>query len=268
MEFASKLVDVTGKPYLSYSAIKYAANGSKQQDMKLFELYIKGLLKKESQAFTFGSLYDCLLLEPEKALDQFVVMDDREVCEQIGGKNPRNTKKYREWKEEFAEINSSKTVVTEDDFEMATDMINRLDASEVLDQDTGEIVSVRSFLTGKPQVEFNTWIEDIPVRGFFDCEGDTFITDSRSTRSVYGFRYDVKGFDYDIQAYIYTKVSGKEFYWVAQGKSKPYLCAVYKASDAILKSGEDKFWSAVDNITRWLDEPSKDTSSFALYGVI
>ena len=192
MEFASKLVDVTGKPYLSYSAIKYAANGSKQQDMKLFELYIKGLLKKESQAFTFGSLYDCLLLEPEKALDQFVVMDDREVCEQIGGKNPRNTKKYREWKEEFAEINSSKTVVTEDDFEMATDMINRLDASEVLDKDTGEIVSVRSFLTGKPQVEFNTWIEDIPVRGFFDCEGDTFITDSKSTRSVYSFRYDVK----------------------------------------------------------------------------
>ena len=82
------------------------------------------------------------------------------------------------------------------------------------------------------------------------------------------FRYDVKGFDYDIQAYIYTKVSGKEVYWLAQGKSKPYLCSVYKASDAILKSGEEKFWSAVDNIKRWLDEPSKDTSSFALYGVI
>lgn len=269
MEFASKLVDVTGKPYLSYSAIKYAANGSKQQDMKLFELYIKGLLKKDSPALSFGSLYDCLLLEPEKASDQFIIIDDAEICASIGGKNPRATKKYKEWKEEFMAQNASKTIVSEEDWEMATSMINRLDASEFVEPETGEIVSVRSFLTGKPQVEFNTWIEEIPVRGFFDCEGDTFITDSKSTRSVYGFRYDVKGFDYDIQAYIYTAVSGgKDFYWVAQGKSKPYLCAVYKASDKILESGERKFWSAVENISRWLDEPSKDTESFALYGVI
>ena len=75
MEFASKLTQVTGKPYLSYSAIKYAADGGKQQDMKLFELYMKGLLKKTSPALSFGSLYDCLLLEPEKADDEFVVID-------------------------------------------------------------------------------------------------------------------------------------------------------------------------------------------------
>ena len=98
MEFANKLVDVTGKPYLSYSAIKYAADGSKQQDMKLFELYIKGLLKKDSPALSFGSLYDCLLLEPEKASDQFIVVDDEEICAKIGGKSPRATKKYKEWK--------------------------------------------------------------------------------------------------------------------------------------------------------------------------
>ena len=156
MKFASKLVEVTGKPYLSYSAIKYAANGSKQQDMKLFELYIKGLLRKESQAFTFGSLYDCLLLEPEKATDEFIVMDDEEICDTIGGKNPRATKKYKEWKEEFQKQHSKKTIVSEDDWNEATAMINRLDASEVVMPDTGEIVPVRTFLTGKPQVEFNT----------------------------------------------------------------------------------------------------------------
>lgn len=268
MEFASKLAQVTGKPYLSYSAIKYAADGGKQQDMKLFELYMKGLLKKTSPALSFGSLYDCLLLEPEKADDEFVVIDDTEIVEELSGqyKNPRSSKKYKDWKENWELENSTKTIVSEEDYNMATNMILRLDASEVLIED--EIVPVRRFLTGKPQVEFNEWIEDIPVRGFFDCEGDTFITDSKSTRSVYGFRYDVKSFDYDIQAYIYTQVSGKEFYWVAQGKSKPYLCAVYKASDKILASGKYKFWSAVNNIKRWLDNPSKDTDTFALYGEI
>ena len=65
MEFAKLLVERTGKPYLSYSALKYAADGGKQQDMKLFELYVRGVLKKDSPALTFGSLYDMLLLEPE-----------------------------------------------------------------------------------------------------------------------------------------------------------------------------------------------------------
>ena len=42
MDFANKLMERTGKGYLSYSALKYAADGSRNQDMKLFELYMKG----------------------------------------------------------------------------------------------------------------------------------------------------------------------------------------------------------------------------------
>ena len=56
MDFAAKLMERTGKGYLSYSAIKFAADGADQQDMKLFELYMQGKLYKESDAFTFGSV--------------------------------------------------------------------------------------------------------------------------------------------------------------------------------------------------------------------
>lgn len=269
MEFARLLVERTGKPYLSYSALKYAADGGKQQDMKLFELYITGKLKKESQALFFGSLYDMMLLEPEKVNEQFYVLDDSEIIEQLKDKykNPRASKQYKEWK--AAQEGDKRTAVPEEDWWMAKNMISRLDSSEVVDPETGLITPVRHFLKGKAQVEFNTWIEEIPVRGFFDVEGDGFVTDSKSTRNVYGFRYDVKSFDYDIQAYIYTQVAGTDtFYWVAQGKAKPYLCAVYKASPEIIASGERKFWSAVENITRWLNDPTKDTESFAIYGEI
>jgi len=266
MEFAKLLVERTGKPYLSYSALKYAADGGRQQDMKLFELYIRGLLKKDSPALSFGSLYDMMLLEPEKVNDSFYVINDSSIVEEIGGKNPRATKRYKEW---VASHEDSRTKVSEDDWQMAVDMINRLDASEVIDPETGELIPVRSFLQGEAQVEFNTWIEDVPVRGFFDVQGDGFVTDSKSTRNVYGFRYDVKSFDYDIQAYIYTQVAGTDtFYWVAQGKAKPYLTAVYRASPQILESGKRKFWSAVENINRWLQDPSKETDSFAIYGEI
>lgn len=266
MKFAKLLVERTGKPYLSYSALKYAADGGKQQDMKLFELYVRGLLKKDSPALTFGSLYDMMLLEPEKVNDNFFVVDDSEIIAELTDsyKNPRATKQYKEWK--ASQSKDNRTQVTEEEWQMAVDMINRLDSSEIVDPDTGELIPVRNFLMGETQVEFNTWIEDIPVRGFFDVKGDGFVTDSKSTRNVYGFPFDVKSFDYDIQAYIYTQVAGTDtFYWVAQGKSKPYLTAVYKASPQIIASGERKFWSAINNINRWLENPNKETDSFAIY---
>ena len=269
MEFAKLLVERTGKPYLSYSALKYAADGGKQQDMKLFELYVRGLLRKNSPALSFGSLYDAMLLEPETVEDTFFVVDDTEIVKELEGKykNPRASKQYKEWK--ASQDSGGKSYVSDEDWRMAVDMIKRLDASEVVDPETGELIPVRSFLKGTPQVEFNTWIEDVPVRGFYDVLGDGFVTDSKSTRSISGFRYDVKSFDYDIQAYIYSTVSNTDtFYWVAQGKTKPYLCAVYKASPQIIESGKRKFWSAVDNINRWLRDPDKDTATFALYGEI
>ena len=153
---------------------------------------------------------------------------------------------------------------------MAETMIRRLDASEVVDHFTGEIRPVRYYLTGTPQYEINSWIGEVPVRGFLDCYAgeNGFIADSKSTRSIHGFRYDVGSFCYDIQAYIYTQVMGtNDFYWVVQEKTSPYLCGVYKASERSLASGEQKFWTAIANVNRWLDNGQR-TESFALYGEI
>ena len=273
MDFALRLQEVTGKGYLSYSALKYAADGSQDQDMKLFELYMRGLLRKNSPALSFGKLYDCLLLEPEKADDLFYVLDDTDIVNELKDKykNPKASKVYKERTAHALEEAEKlgKTVVSEDDMSMAENMILRLDSSEVLDTDTGEIKMVRDYLIGNAQYEINGWINEIPVRGFLDVLGDGFITDSKSTRSIAGFKYDVNKFNYDIQAYIYTQVIGIDtFYWVVQQKSKPYLCAVYKASESTIANGERKFWSAIENIDRWLSNPAKDTNTFALFNVI
>lgn len=273
MDFAMKLQEVTGKDYLSYSALKFAADGSQDQDMKLFELYMRGLLRKSSPALSFGKLYDCLLLEPEKFHEQFCVLDDSDIISELSKdyKNPKASKLYKERTAQARDEaeKSGKTIVSEEDMSMAENMILRLDSSEVLDTETGELTMVRNYLKGDAQYEINDWIGEIPVRGFLDVLGDGFITDSKSTRSISGFRYDVNKFNYDIQAYIYTTVLGiDQFYWVVQQKSKPYLCAVYKASESTIANGERKFWSAINNIERWLDNPAKDTDAFALFNVI
>lgn len=279
MDFAQKLMERTGKGYLSYSALKYAADGSRNQDMKLFELYMRGLLKKESDALYFGSLYDTLLLEPETLTDKFYVLYDDNKKAELDSKysekykSPRASKvwkeEYDEWYQSEVEHANGKDIVIEEWMNQAEAMIVRLDESEVFDMETGTMTPVRRYLTGNAQYEINDWIEDIPVRGFLDVRGDGFISDSKTTRELFGFRYDVSKYDYDIQAYIYTHVEACDnFYWVAQTKSVPYTCAVYKASKSTISRGEYKFWSAVENIRKWLNSPEKDTNTFAIYSEI
>ena len=102
------------------------------------------------------------------------------------------------------------------------------------------------------------------VRGFLDCLGDGFITDSKSSRSVDKFRYDVNSWSYDIQAYIYTQVFGiKDYYWVVQEKAYPFYPALVKCSDETLFKVEMKFNEAVGNIKQWLTEGSPTETSYA-----
>ena len=251
------LVEKTGKEYLSYSSIKYAL-----QDIALFELYMQGKLRKESEALTFGSAYDCLLFTPHEFDKTFHVMDDIEVLQEIGGKNPRVTTKYKQWKAEQQKLGEGKTLLTIEDYQQCIDMITRLDDSKVLN----------IYLDGDYQVEFLQKLdiggEVIPFRGFLDCLGDGFIADSKSSRSIKGFRKDVMFFGYDIQAYLYTQAFGiKDFYWVVQEKAYPYLPAVYKASEETLDFGKRKVARAL-NIIKEHYEMGKPSSTFFIQGEI
>ena len=248
MEFSIKLKEKTGKAYLSYSSVKEALG-----DLREWEMYMLRIKKKDSPALSFGSLYDCLLFEPEKVEDRFIVMDETAILQEIGGKSPRATKQYKEWKSQFELDNESKTIVSEEDHHTALNMISRLDDCGLL----------QSRMKGKYQVEFYEFLEDIPVRGFLDVLGDGYIVDSKSSRSVKGFRKDVYSFCYDIQAYIYTTVFGiNEFYWVVQEKTYPYFPAEFKASEETIQRGQKKFWTAVGRINEYLNADVPTTQYF------
>jgi len=255
MIMRDKLTESVGKPHLSYSSLKYALG-----DMRLWEMYMRGELHKESEALRFGTLYDMMLFEPEKANDTYVYLDDTDIVAAIGGRNPRVTKKYREWKAEQAEANASKELVSKEDWEKAQEMIKRL-------KDCG--LYYKQFEGGKFQVEFNVDLDGIPLKGFLDCLHDDRIIDSKSSRAIDKFRYDVNSWSYDIQAYIYTKVFDiKDFYWVVQEKTFPYYPADVKCSEETLFRGEMKFHQALENIKNWLDEsPEQRETNFATFVV-
>jgi len=241
MSMRSLLEERVGKPHLSYSSLKYALG-----DMRLWELYMRGKLKKESEALYFGSLYDLLLFEPHKFNDFYYTLDDAEIVADIGGRSPRSTKRYKEWVEETSQVaeNADKKLAPKADVRKANEMIERLKESGLYD---------KRFAGGKYQVEFNVDLDGIPLKGFLDCLQDDCIIDSKSSRGIDKFRYDVKSWSYDIQAYVYTKVFDiKDFYWVVQEKAYPFYCADVKCSDETLFSGEMKFHQALENIKAYL----------------
>ena len=260
MDLRKQLTEKVGKGHLSYSSIKYALG-----DMRLWEMYMKGQLKKQSDALTFGTLYDMLLFERDKAMKEYTVIDTDQIlcnCSQKtqDSKSPHLTKEYKDIKSTMEAESKSKgtTLVSGEDWKKANEMIERLDACGLLD----------SYLKGKYQVEFNEEVDGIPVRGFLDCLGDGFITDSKSARSVDKFRYDVNSWSYDIQAYIYTKVFNvKDYYWVVQEKTYPFYPAVVKCSDETLFRGEMKFNEAVDNIKLWLEKGVTTDTHYAEFTV-
>ena len=251
MSMREQLKEKFDKGHLSYSSIKHALG-----DMRVFEMYMKGELYKDSEALRFGTLYDMLLFERSKAMRHYRVLNDEDLMRGISSARPKLTTKYKErLAAATAEaLENGQEVVTGEDWKKATAMIDRLG-----------VCGLRSeLLSGEFQVEFNEEIDGVPVKGFLDCLNDDNIVDSKSSRGISKFKYDVRGFSYDIQAYIYTKVFGiNDFYWVVQEKNYPYLPAKVKCSDETLFSGEMKFHQGVENIKRWLDTPSNTEKYYA-----
>jgi len=240
MQFAVDLQEKTGKSWLSYSSIKLAV-----EDLVSFESYCAGNYYKDSDALTFGSAYDCLLFEKDKFEDRFAVMDDREIIDEIGGKNPRVTKRYKDWKQEFSQGVEGKRLLAGDDYHKALAMIERLKSTNAYDMYLAD---------AEYQYEASGFIGDVPVHGFLDAKGKDYVVDVKSSRAIKSFGGDVFRFGYDLQAYIYSELTGiKDYVWIVQQTSYPYTPGLFTCSDRTLESGKRKFDSGVDIVRSYLD---------------
>jgi hypothetical protein len=249
-----------GKSHLSYSSLKNALG-----DMAQFDRYMKGELKFKSDALDFGTLYDMLLFERDKAMEKYTVMNKGQILSECSektknSKSPHLTSEYKGIKSQMEEAAKEKgnTLVSQEDWKTANDMIDRLDSCGL----------INTYLKGDYQVGFLEEVNGVQVKGFLDCLGDGFISDSKSARSSEKFRYSVRDFSYDIQAYIYTKVFGiKTFYWVVQEKTYPYLPALVKCTDETLFVGEMKFTDALGRIEKFLNEDYNPMTDYLQYEV-
>lgn len=247
-----ELEDKYGKRHLSYSSLKKAL-----KDINKWEMHMRGQDRYESQALSFGSLYDGLLFERELTMKKYKVRPtDDDVIAKVKelrpeAKNIKATKEYKELlqQQEGGTLEEGQEWVNTDDWHMANDMINRLRDCGIVDK----------YFDGDYQVEFNERVCGIPVKGFFDNLSPDKVVDSKSTVGLGKFKWQVNDLAYDIQAYLYTQVAGIDtFYWVAQEKTKPYLPAVIKATKETLFSGEMKVQQAISIIRNHLNNMDRD----------
>lgn len=248
------------KEHLSYSSIKKALS-----DMALFDLHMKGKLDQRSDALEFGSMYDAILFDMDNAKSKYRVISNQEVLGMCSGKTvsskkPEATAEFKEIKEKIRIdlFDSGVLVCSQEDWDHAIAMVDRLRKCGILD----------TYLKGDYQKEVYGEINGVVIKGYLDCLGGSFISDSKSTRSVDGFRYDVNKLCYDIQAYLYCKLTGiDEFYWVVQEKTYPYLPAVVKCSQETLFKGEMKFFNAITKISAWLNDDSSADIDYMTFEV-
>lgn len=199
-----------------------------------------------SPALTFGSAAHKYILENKSFFDEYAVMP----------KVDRRTKAGREILESFQNQNSSKTIVSLEDYNTIIAMQSALMANE----------DIAKILTGDMRTEVVfTWID--PDTGEIckckadivtEVDGIPYIIDYKTTTSCDdgSFERSSRMYGYDFQAGFYTEgidictMEHHQFAFIAQEKNAPYLSRLYICDDGFVNSGKRKFHKLLNRYHR------------------
>jgi len=194
----------------------------------------------------FGRMVHCCILESNVFYSKYIRIDDVGICEELlngGVKNPRSTKGYRIWLEEFKQDNVDKEIVPLDDYNKAVAISNAVFshsyASKLLDgieaeksifftdPETGAMCKAR------PDGINTTSIETPIILELKTCENASPEAFGRSAFNL--------GYHNQAAFYVdgYNIVFGKKplHVFIAVEREPPYACALYYTPDEVLYMG-------------------------------
>ena len=237
-----------GEKSLSYSSLK----AFKESPNDFVDYVFKE--KKQTDAMFFGVVLHCLVLEPEKFEERFLVIQDEEICNQIGGAKPRSTKFYKEWKDGLIAKNPKKEIVSFQVYQSA----NAIAWNVKTNRASAKILSLC------PQREQGIeWeYKNFKFRGFIDANGQKIMADlkvvvSASPRKAHRTIIDMS---YYLQAAMYL---------VGVGVIVPYyiICAdrkggvsVHKLDKHLIEHGLDEYEKLIDKFIECLLKESFNQS--------
>ena len=196
---------------------------------------------EESAALRAGALFHWAILEPEKfASQKFVEVQSR------------NTKKYREAKEEFGKVFTAKE---RSEAERLVDAFYRNEhAKELITKADFEIPAIDNVL-------------GMPFRGKADVLGTNRIVDLKTTTDIKGFSYSANKYGYDVQCYLYCNLFKKEykdFHFLVLDKGSLDI-GIFNCSEEFYYRGEEKVEKALDLYNKFFIEGA-DLDNYCLTG--
>jgi hypothetical protein len=213
-----------------------------------------------TSSMTLGTLVHCLILEPQEFTKRYVVLDDVEILNEIGGARPTASKKYKEWLSGFAEENKGKELVTMKDIAIANKILNKAKSTGIIQEwftDGKAEVTVKGVAKG-----YNEEFDGLCI---IDYDTDFVSIDLKTTsKPLSKFKYDANELGYDIQASITNSLNNKEFIFVVVQTVEPYDIGIYTCSEFFMNRGKDKVNTALHNYKFYEDEFSSQVFSYEL----
>jgi len=177
---------------------------------------------EETQPLRDGFLLHTLVLEPQK-FDELHFVD-------VASKN---TKKYKEAKEEFGKVYTSKE---KKDAERLADALLRNEKALQLIGDAQHEVPAIGMVQG------------MPFRGKADILGKNRICDLKSCSDIKNFKWSAKKYGYDIQTYLYCELF--DVHWLDMSflvLDKGSLdVGVFEISEEFFEAGKQKVTQAIN----------------------
>ena len=182
-----------------------------------------------TSAMKFGSALHMNVLQPEEFNKEYAVAP----------KFDRRTKQGKADYAEFQKKNFTKTVITEQEYELIHQMTMKLMRDK----------TVKELLLGGEKEKIITWHNEhynVNCKGMIDCyrPENKMIIDLKTTQdsSYYPFASSLKKYKYHKQAAFYMDAVGAdEFIIIAIEKSPPFNINVIQLSDDLIEVGRDMY---------------------------
>ena len=231
---------MAGEKGLSFSALKAFL----QSPRHFFKYKTQ---KGSTAAMEEGTLFHLAVLEPEVFKTKYFVLEDTNVCIEIGGARPRTTSRYKDWLEQEIARHPGQEMISQEEWDQYTGMAKFLRENSATKHLLEGLIA-----TEKP---FKMTYEGYLVTGRIDGVGSDYVMDLKkvadaSFKKVKWIIYDMM---YDMQGAIYSLAEGKnKFYLVFIDNA--WNVTVVKICVETLQAGLSKFEGALSEFTRCVEE--------------
>jgi hypothetical protein len=224
--------------HLSYSALKAF------KDSPVDFIQYKFREKKQTDAMVFGLIVHCLILEPEEFDNRYAIMEDADICAQIGGAKPRSTNAYKAWKEVYLMEIGDRTIVSLETYNVAKSIAVNVKHNRA----SAKILNMLSVKEKAVKWEYKNFM----FLGFLDGEGDKLIVDVKTCKDANPkkFQRDIISMSYYLQAAMYlTAVRVNKPYYILAVDKKGGI-SVHRLHKHLIEQGLEEYSKLLDQFNK------------------